>query len=46
LAFFRVGENLVGLGDPFELLFGGLVSGVAVGVVLEGALAVGAFDFF
>ena len=45
-AFFRVGEDLVGLGDFFEFFLRGFVAGIAVGVMLEGELAVGAFDFF
>ena len=44
LAFFRVGKYIVRLVDFLELLLGGLVAGVQVGVVLFGELAVGAFD--
>ena len=40
----RVGEHRVGLGRFLELLLGLLVAGIAVGVVLERELAVGALD--
>ncbi len=39
-AFFRVVQDLVGLGGFFELLFRFLVAGIAVRVVFEGYLAV------
>jgi hypothetical protein len=44
-AFVAVGEDRVGLGCFLEALLGGRVSGVPVGVVLHGELAVRAFDF-
>ena len=39
--FLLVGEDGMGFGDFLELLFGFLVAGVFVGVILEGELAVG-----
>ena len=38
-----IGQHLVGLADFLELFFSGFVTGVAVGVVLHGLLAVGLF---
>ena len=43
-AFVGVGEHGIGFGRFLELLLGFRVAGVAVGVVLHGELAVGAFD--
>ena len=43
-ALVRVAEDAVGLGRLLEALLGLLVAGVAVGVVLEGELAVGGLD--
>jgi hypothetical protein len=40
-ALLRIGEYTVGFGGLFELLFGSLVVGVPVGVILQGELAVG-----
>src|ERR1044071_7143075 len=39
-----VGEHRIGFGALLEALLGALVSGIAVGVVLERELAVRAFD--
>ena len=44
LALIRVGKYIVGLVDLLELLLGGLIAGVQVGMVLFGQLAVGAFN--
>ena len=41
LTFLRVGEDVVSLRRLLEFLLGGLVAGVAVGMVFEGKLAVG-----
>jgi len=41
LPLLRVAEDAVGLGRLLELLLRFLVAGVAVGVVLEGELAIG-----
>jgi hypothetical protein len=43
-ALVAVGEDGVGLGRFLELLLGGVVAGIAIGVVLERQLAVGALD--
>src|ERR1035437_3501108 len=40
VAFFRVGEDLVGFTDFFEFI-GGAVAGVFIGMILEGQLAEG-----
>ena len=40
LAFFLIAEYIVGLGRFLELLFGGLVAGIAVGMILQCKLAV------
>ena len=45
LALIRVGKHGVGLGDLLELFLGLLIAGVFVGMVFEGQLAVGFFDF-
>jgi len=44
-ALVAVGEDGVSLGGFLEAVFGCGVAGIAVGVVLHGELAVGAFDF-
>ncbi len=44
-ALIAISQDGIGLGGFFEALFGGRVAGVAIGVVLHGELAVGAFDF-
>lgn len=44
--FHRVGEDAVGLGDLFELLFGPRIVGIAVGMVLHRQLTVALSDFF
>ena len=44
-AFFAVGQNIVCFLDGFKLFFRLFIVGVAVGVVLHGQFAVGAFDF-
>ncbi len=43
-ALVGVGQDRVGLGRFLELLLGGLVAGIAIGVVLQRELAVGALD--
>ena len=43
-AFFRVPQDLVGLGGFLELVFRFLVARIAVGVIFEGYLAVLFFD--
>ena len=43
-ALVGVGQHRVGLGRFLELLLGGLVAGIAVGVVLQRELAIGALD--
>jgi len=45
LALFGVAQHFVGLGGLLEFLFGLFIAGVAVGVVFDGHLLVGAFDF-
>ena len=44
-ALLRVGENLVGLVDLFELVLGAPVPRVDVGMILARQLAKGLFDF-
>ena len=44
-ALLLVGEDGMGFGDFFELLFGVFVAWVFVGVVFEGELTVGLLDF-
>ena len=44
LAFFGVGEHVVGFVDLLELFLGHFIAGVEVGVVFLGELAVGALD--
>ena len=43
-ALLWIGEHRVGLGGLLELLFGALVIGIPVGMVLERHLAIGALD--
>ena len=45
-AFLRVAEDLIGLRQVFEFLFGRLVSGITVWVVAERRFAIGLFQFF
>ncbi len=45
VALVGVGEDRVGLGRFLELLFGCLVAGIAIGMVLQRQLAVRALDF-
>ena len=42
--FLGVRQNVVGLGGFLEFFFGGLVTGVAVGMELKGQLAIGLFQ--
>ena len=42
--FVFIAEHLVGFGCLLEFLFGRFVSGVTIGMVLHGDLAVGLFD--
>ena len=44
LAFVRVGKNFVGFIDFFELVFGGFISWIDVGVILARKLSVCRFD--
>ncbi len=44
-AFFFIAEDIVGLADFFEFVFGGFVAGVFVGVEFYREFAVGFFDF-
>jgi hypothetical protein len=44
LAFFRIMQNLIGLGRLFETLLGLLVSRVSVRMVFEGHAAIAFFD--
>src|SRR5579859_6747037 len=43
-AFVRIAKDFVGFGGLLELFFGGLITGVAVGMVLHGHLTIGLFD--
>ena len=43
-AFLGIGKHFVGLGHLLELVFGGLVVGVLVGMMLDGQLAEGLLD--
>jgi len=44
-ALVAVGEDRVGLGGFLEAFFCGVISWVAIGVMLHGELAIGTFDF-
>jgi len=46
LAFFGVAEHFVCFGCFLEFFFSFLISGILVGVVLDGLLSVRFFDFF
>ena len=43
-ALLGIGEDLVGLVDQFEIIFGFFVAGIAIGMVLNRELAVGFFQ--
>jgi len=43
-AFFRVRKDLIGLADLLELLLGGLVAGILVGMVLVGQFPIGPLE--
>ena len=43
-ALFRIGENGVRLGRFLELFLGGMIAGVAIGMILQRQLPIGALD--
>ena len=45
LPLFRIGNDRVRFGGFFEFLFSGVVAGVAIRVIFQRQLAVGAFHF-
>lgn len=45
-AFLGIAENVVGRADVLEPFFGFLVTGIQIGMMLLGELAIGLLDFF